>query len=103
MCKCDKKVLKLFLYVGVFCQLIDWEQIDAAGVIPATKQCGTNLCKWDEYCSSFSNQCDRCDDVCGETHNFDANICHSLCQGKQFCFYFMPLVVAYLFLLNYFK
>lgn len=76
-------VMKMFLYAVYAILWIPLVQLDAA-ITLAGKQCGTKICHIMEFCSTFNNQCENCDNVCNTTaHNYDQVICTTQCQGNM--------------------
>lgn len=54
-----------------------------AGLAVSGKRCGTKECDLLEYCSNFTNHCDKCESICEKSsHNFDLNLCADQCQGN---------------------
>lgn len=45
------------------------------------KRCGGKICSLHEFCSSFHNQCESCENICRQqSHNFDEELCVKQCQ-----------------------
>lgn len=55
-------------------------------------QCGEKFCSILEYCSDHTSDCEKCSEICEQSHNYDEHLCLMKCRGKFTIFFstFLP-------------